>query len=351
MALIRLVPLPTVAIALLSCTLAIVSHQSRLREAHSPAMAGPAYVYDALVIGGGPAGLSTALGLARQLYTTIVFDSGQYRNDPTEKMHNVLTWDHRHPTEYRATAHANILARYSTVQFQNTSVESITKGADGTFEAIDKNKNKYTGKRVVLATGVKDILLDIPGYKELWGRSIFHCLFCHGYEERRSSSAGVLAQGVLADPQLNLHMARMVARLAASVTIYSNGDITVTEQLEKQLAGKPLTIEPRRITSLERKGTRGSDMTVHFEDGNSKDEVFLAHIPRTEINGPFLRQLDVEVENGVIKTVPPFYETTVSGVFAVGDCATALKTVTQAVAMGSFGAGGVAQQLGGLGNL
>lgn len=129
-------------------------------------------VYDVLVVGAGPAGLSMALGLARQLYSAVVFDSQQYRNGVTERMHNVITWDHKLPVDYRAEAHADIVSRYPTIDIKVASIMSITKNEGDNFEAVDQDENKYVGKRVVLATGVKDILLDIPGYKELWGRSM-----------------------------------------------------------------------------------------------------------------------------------------------------------------------------------
>jgi len=135
-------------------------------------MNGAPAVYDALVIGAGPAGLSTALGLARQLYTAVVFDSQQYRNDAADRMHNVITWDHKPPAEFRASAQAGIIARYATIQFRKTRVEAIRKLDDSTFEATDSEQKKTVGRKVVLATGVTDMLPDIKGFSELWGKSM-----------------------------------------------------------------------------------------------------------------------------------------------------------------------------------
>lgn len=129
-------------------------------------------IHDALIIGAGPAGLQTALGLARQLYSVVVFDSQQYRNYPTDRMHNVLTWDHKAPDDFRATARANLLARYRTVSIRNYRVNNVSRLQDDTFEAIDDSGTKFAGKTVVLATGVSDVLPDIDGFKELWGKSM-----------------------------------------------------------------------------------------------------------------------------------------------------------------------------------
>lgn len=137
-------------------------------------MATTSKVYDALIIGSGPAGLSAALGLARQLYTAVVFDSQQYRNYPADRMHNVITWDHRPPEEFRTSARNNISDRYKTIEFRQARVETIRRLNDGTFEAVDGQQNRTIGKKVVLATGVTDVLpLEIKGFSTLWGKSMF----------------------------------------------------------------------------------------------------------------------------------------------------------------------------------
>ena len=129
-------------------------------------------IYDTLILGGGPAGLSTALGLARQLYSVVVFDSQQYRNDPADRMHNVLSWDHKPPSDFRASTRANILSRYDTVTIRSVKIDSIVKTKQGCFEATDCNGGKTVGKTVVLAMGVTDQMLDISGFEKLWGRSM-----------------------------------------------------------------------------------------------------------------------------------------------------------------------------------
>jgi thioredoxin reductase len=136
-------------------------------------MNGTPAVYDALIVGGGPAGLSTALGLARQLYTAVLFDSQQYRNYPADHMHNVITWDHRAPAEFRASAKEDITSRYKSIDFRTSRIENMRKLEDGTFEAVDSEHNKIVGKKVVVATGVTDILPNIKGFSALWGKSMY----------------------------------------------------------------------------------------------------------------------------------------------------------------------------------
>lgn len=127
---------------------------------------------DVLIIGGGPGGLAVATGLARQLYTAVVFDSGVYRNARSRAMHNVPTWDHRNPAEFRAKARADLLARYDTVQFADLAVQSVRRTDAGRFEATDAQGTVWTGRKLVLASGVTDIFPDIPGYEPAWGRGM-----------------------------------------------------------------------------------------------------------------------------------------------------------------------------------
>jgi thioredoxin reductase len=130
-------------------------------------------IYDTLILGGGPAGLSTALSLARQLYSVVVFDSRQYRNDPAQRMHNVLSWDHKSPEEFRASARANILERYDTVDIRSVGIVRLVEIGEGCFEATDCGGGKTFGKTVVLAMGVADRMMrGVSGFGELWGRSM-----------------------------------------------------------------------------------------------------------------------------------------------------------------------------------
>jgi thioredoxin reductase len=129
-------------------------------------------IHDVIIIGGGPAGLSTALGLARQLYSAVVFDSGVYRNERTTHMHNVLTWDHRSPEEYRAVAHKELLTRYDTIRIENVAIKEVRKIETGLFEAKDSRSEVWQGRKLVLATGVRDIAPEIEGYADCWGRGM-----------------------------------------------------------------------------------------------------------------------------------------------------------------------------------
>jgi thioredoxin reductase len=122
---------------------------------------------DALIIGGGPAGLSAASTLARQLQTSLIFDNGTYRNKLSNDMHMVLAADCDSPTTYRAKARHELLDNYDTVTFMKATITEVTK-IDGGFEVKGDKGNTWQGKKLILATGVEDIYPDIDGYAECW---------------------------------------------------------------------------------------------------------------------------------------------------------------------------------------
>lgn len=129
-------------------------------------------IVDVLILGGGPAGLAVAGGLARQLHTAIVFSSGSFRNGVASHMHNVPGWDHEDPAAFRAKAKADIQSRYVTMKFQDVGVASVRKLDGGRFEALDDAGERYEGRKVVIASGIRDLMPDLPGYSELWGKGM-----------------------------------------------------------------------------------------------------------------------------------------------------------------------------------
>jgi thioredoxin reductase len=138
-----------------------------------------AQTFDAVVIGGGPAGLQAALTLGRMHREVLLLDSGEYRNDPVEHAHNFITLDGVAPGEIRARALRDVAA-YGTVQRRAQRADAVDR--DGTGFVVTSCGATIRTRAVVLATGVRDILPDVPGLAELWGVEAATCPFCHGHE-------------------------------------------------------------------------------------------------------------------------------------------------------------------------
>lgn len=138
---------------------------------HSSTMS--AKVYDALIIGGGPAGLAMATSLARQVYSTLVIDSGEYRNARAQHMHTVPGFDHADPAVFRAKVRGDLARRYDCVEFRAATVTRVRRLDSGVFEALDDTGRVYLGKKLGLGTGVRDVFDDQPeGYDECWARGM-----------------------------------------------------------------------------------------------------------------------------------------------------------------------------------
>ncbi|OAA74555.1 thioredoxin reductase GliT [Akanthomyces lecanii RCEF 1005] len=352
-----------------------------------------AQVYDVLILGGGPAGLAMATTLARQACSALVIDGGTYRNERAARMHNVPGFDHVPPADFRSKLRQDLEARYPSISFQDattivevrqrvdsssgggyetmdaaaaaaaaatthrivqnvTAAEEKKKLADARFEARDEQGNVYHGRKLGIATGVRDKVEEqVDGYADCWGRGIFHCLFCDGFEERGASSVGVLGVGLLSAAPALSHVGLLAKRLASRITIYTNGDAALAAALPAPSSASATTVETRRITKLAMKDYPASSIViVTLEDGTTREEGFLASHPWVEQGAPSLAaQLGLEMKDEaggpLVVLKSPMGETSVPGCFAAGDAAVAMKSVVQAVAGGQMAGAGMVFEL------
>ncbi|KAI0881809.1 FAD/NAD(P)-binding domain-containing protein [Annulohypoxylon maeteangense] len=215
--------------------------------------------YDAIIIGGGPSGLSALSGLARVRRNVLLIDSGEYRNGPTRHMHDVLGFDGVTPAYYRWAAREQI-SHYDTVSAVNgtvTAIESLnnntqfsvaTSWADGTTGTV-------SARKIVLATGLRDILPDTPGLKENWGKGIFWCPWCDGHEHADQ------ALGLLGPLEEAASLVREISTLNSDIIAFVNGTDTEEQRAaatasfpewQKYLEIKNVTIDNRTITRVNR---------------------------------------------------------------------------------------------------
>ena len=281
-------------------------------------------MHDVIIIGGGPAGLSAALALGRARRKVCVFDSGPRRNAEAVHVHNFVTRDGVTPDEFRRTAHDQ-LATYPNVELRSEPIAEIT-GARGSFRA-----NDITAKRVLLATGLIDDMLPIPGFRELWGRSIFQCPYCHGWEiqDRR--------WGFLPLPHTTAHAILFALQIRAwtdRVVVFGQ-HLDAATRATIEGAGIPVHASP--IAKLAGDRARGLE-EAELADGTRVPVDALFTQP-TQQQVPVVRQLVatrglVLDDVGFVNVEPMKRETSIPGVFAGGDLATRMQAAILAAAQG-----------------
>ncbi len=266
---------------------------------------------DAVIAGAGPGGLSAALCLARAGRPVLVLAGGSWRNGASDAIHNFFTRDGATPEELRVSA-LQQLRRYPTVRVQPLSADSAD-GGPGAFRVTLSDGRLVESHRLVLATGVEDVLPDIPGLSERWGHSVVHCPYCQGWER-----AG-LALGVLAVDEWAVHEAVHVRRFSDEVTLYTNGGFTMTAEQRDLLKARDVAVRGERLARLEGPGT--SLERLVFTDGSTAACQALFCRSRTRQRSDLAARLGCRLLADGAVEVNEFGQTTVPGVYAVGDMA------------------------------
>lgn len=280
-------------------------------------------MFDVIVIGGSYSGLSAALQLARARQKIMVIDAGQPRNRFASHSHGFITHDGRNPGEISHAAKLQ-LQKYPTVLWLDAYAHNAAKTERGfTVEAAGQI---YETKRIVLAMGVSDGLPKVEGLEERWGKSVFHCPYCHGYELDQGRI------GVLAVAPMSIHHALMLPDWGTT-TFFLNGAFEPDETQLAQLAKRGATIERSRVLRM------SGHADMHLEDGRviTLDGLFTA--TATKPSSPIAEQLGCAFDEGpmgpFIKT-NEMKETSVPGVMACGDAARAAGSVALAVGDGAM---------------
>lgn len=282
--------------------------------------------FEVIIVGGSYAGLSAAMALGRSLRHVLIIDSGLPCNRQTPHSHNFLTQDGKTPKEISTIARQQV-EKYETVKFYEGLATTGTKTATG-FEITTGANHRFTAKKLILATGIKDIMPDINGFAACWGISIIHCPYCHGYEYRQQNT-GILANGAKA-----LHLASLVNNLTESITILTNGSADFNAEQMDKLNKRHIKIIETKISGF--KNNKGHIQNVVFDDLTKMPfDVVYAAIPFQQ-HSEIPVALGCELtEHGYLK-VDPLQKTMTPGVFACGDNTNMMRSVANAVYSGNL---------------
>jgi thioredoxin reductase len=290
----------------------------------------PPAVYDVVIVGGSYAGMAAALQLGRARREVLIVDAGRRRNRDVAHAHGILGHDGASPAAVWTGAKAEVL-RYPTIHWRDARV-SAARVAPGGF-AVEAGDQTHAARRLVLAHGLVDEVPAIPGVRERWAKTVFHCPYCDGYELDRGR-LGVLASGPNA-----AHYASLVAEwgLPGQTVLFVDAGGAGPDPSEMaSLAGRRIQVEPQPVLEA-RDAPAGIELLV--QGGGRYALAALFAMPHTSLPGDFVRQLGCEVDSvptgSIYKTDARTKETTVAGVFACGDAALAQHSVTYAVADGA----------------
>jgi thioredoxin reductase len=205
-------------------------------------------MYDVIIVGAGPAGLSAALMLGRARRSVLVCDTGRPRNAASQAIHGYLTRDGISPKEFLARARSD-LKPYDTVELRDAEVVAAECQADSRFLVTLANGEQARSRKLLLATGVIDKLPDIEGLAELYGRSVFHCPYCDGWEVRDQPIA------VYGNGERGAGLSLELTVWSRDLVLCTDGPAAIDDTERKRLEHNGITVREERVARLE--GTAG----------------------------------------------------------------------------------------------
>ena len=285
-------------------------------------------LHDAIIVGGSFAGLSAAMQLGRARRTVLVIDAGRPRNRFSPASHGFFGQDGATPAAMIAEARRQVAA-YPSVSFHDGEAVQADRDAAAFAVTLGDGTVARSGA-LVLAFGVRDMLPDLPGLRERWGRTVLHCPYCHGYELDRAP-LGVLALG-----PMSAHQALLLADWGP-VTFFTDGRDDLDGEMHANLARRSVVIEPVRVVSLE--GDAPALDGVRLADGRLVPVAALFIGAPTRPGSMIAGQLGCASEAGPLGpmlTMDVTRQTSVPGVYAAGDVALAASNVALAVSDGAM---------------
>ncbi|MGW7574107.1 NAD(P)/FAD-dependent oxidoreductase [Streptomyces sp. NPDC054765] len=295
-----------------------------------------AQTWDVVVVGGGAAGLSGALTLARVRRSVLVLDKGEPRNAPAAGAHGLLGREGISPLELVRLGREEVSSYGGRVV--SGQVTRISRDGAG-FSVVTGGGQRVRARRVLVTTGLVDVLPDVPGLAERWGRDVLHCVYCHGWEVR-DKVIGVLG---------NFHQALLFRQMSKDVTLFLHTGMEPADEQWEQLAALGVGVVDGEVTGLE---VDGQDQLagVRLASGRVVPVQELVVTPRFVARAGFLDGLGVTMQEhpmglGEQLQVDASGSTGVRGLWAAGNVSDALAGVPAAAAAGVTAAAAIHMDL------
>lgn len=282
-------------------------------------------MFDVVIVGGGPAGLSAALVLGRCRRRVLVCDNGHPRNEASTAMHGYLSRDGIAPAEFLRQGRDE-LARYDTVQVRHVTVIDAAC-VDGRFVVTLEGNEQVRTRKLLIATGVRDNVPAIDGLSELYGRSVFHCPYCDGWEVRDQPLA-IYGRG-----ERGYGLALELTAWSRDLVLVTDGPAEIDAEQRERLAANGVAVREERIARVD--GRDGILQRVVFVDGAPLERRALFFTTGQQQQSELAGRLGCAInEKGTVRTGK--YETThLRGLFVAGDASRAVQWVIVAAAEGA----------------
>jgi thioredoxin reductase len=267
-------------------------------------------LFDCAIIGGGPAGLNAALVLGRARRDILLFDNNNPRNAVTHESHGFITRDGVKPKEFREIAHKDI-EKYPSVIYENKKIISVIKN-DGSFDLTTANNEIYQSKTIIIATGLKDNLPNIENISDYYGKSLFNCPYCDGWELRDKALV------VIIDEQVQgFHFIQTIYNWSKDLVVCTNGRLFENSDQKRLIQKKGIKIMENRMKTFA--GENGQMEKVLFENGDSVIAKGGFVLPKPSQTSDLAKKIGCEFNSlGGIST-DSYGRTNIKGVYAAGD--------------------------------
>jgi thioredoxin reductase (NADPH) len=285
-------------------------------------------IQDVVIVGGGAAGLSAAVALARSLRSVVVIDAGEPRNAPAAGAHNLLGREGIPPLELLAKGRQE--AESYGAEIRSGRAVGARRSEDS-FEVDLEDGGSVRARRLLLATGLVDILPEVPGVGEFWGSSVLHCPYCHGWEVR-GKRIGVLGSG-----PMSLHQTLLFRQLSEDVTLFLHSMEQPGREEMDQLDALGVKVVPGTVQRLDAAG--GVLKAVVAEDGTEYGVDAVVVAPRFAARAELFEQLGgslTEDPKGAYIETDQMSRTKVDGVWAAGNASVLQAMVGASAAAGVF---------------
>ena len=287
--------------------------------------------FDVAVVGGGPAGLAGALALCRSRKSVVVLDCWPPRNAAATEVRGFVTQDGTPPEEMRRIAHEQLSAYDAFELRDDARVDAIRiegAGAARRF-VIEAGEHAVAVRRVLLCVGVIDVLPELPGYRALWGTSLFQCPYCHGWEVRDKTFGYFAPNEHCADWSLILRA------WTSDLVVFTDGKFAVPAPVREELAAARIRLEERRVVGLRQDGDRLA--AVQLADGSEVAREILFVRPLQKQTA-LVTQLGLALAKLDLVEVDDQHQTSIPGIYAAGDLACHEHGALTAAANGSAAA-------------